>query len=97
MKRLYGYTYEVRFNTSDYTYVTGNSAFYDFRGAKLYSKFDSLLANNSLEILERQLASKAFGKPFILDIYAGARSLLYGVRVGGHTHLRTGSASHDRA
>lgn len=69
MKRLYGYTYEVRFNTSDYTYVTGNSAFYDFRGAKLYSKFDSLLANNSLEILERQLASKAFGKPFILDIY----------------------------
>lgn len=69
MKRQHGYTYEVRFKTSDYTYVTGNSAFYDFLGKELYTNFDSLLAGNSLEILERQLDSGSFGKTFIMDIF----------------------------
>lgn len=69
MEKQYGYSYEVRFNTSDYSYVTGNAAFYDFRGGVLYTNFNSLFANNSLEIIERKLRSKSFGDPFILDIY----------------------------
>lgn len=69
MEKQYGYSYEVRFNTSDYSYVTGNAAFYDFRGGVLYTNFNSLLANNSLEVIEQKLRSKSFGDPFILDIY----------------------------
>lgn len=69
MEKQYGFSYEVRFNVSDYTYVTGNAAFYDFRGGLLYTNFNALFANNSREIIERELASNTFGKPFILDIY----------------------------
>ncbi len=68
MEKQYGFSYEVRFNTSDYTYVTGNAAFYNFRGGVLYTNFDSLFANNSLETIEREIKSGEFGKPFILDI-----------------------------
>lgn len=69
MEKQYGFTYEVRFNTSDYTYVTGNAAFYDFRGAETYANFNVLLANDSLEVIKREIDSKEFGKPFVLDIF----------------------------
>lgn len=70
MEKQYGYSYEVRFNTSDYSYVTGNAAFYDFRGGLQYTNFNSLFANNSLEVIEQKLRSGYFDKPFILDIYS---------------------------
>ncbi len=69
MEKQYGYSYEIRFNTSDYSYVTGNAAFYDFRGGVQYTNFNSLFAKNSLEIFEQKLKSKFFDKPFILDIF----------------------------
>lgn len=69
MENQYGYSYEVRFNTKDYVYVTGNAAFYDFRGEKLYTTFNSLFANNSLEILEDKLKNRYFGKTFVMDIF----------------------------
>lgn len=68
MENQYGYSYEVRFNTKDYTYVTGNAAFYDFRGEKLYTTFNSLIAGNSLEVLEDKLRNSYYGKAFIMDI-----------------------------
>lgn len=49
-------------------YISGNSAFYNFRGEKLYTMFDSLLAGNSLEILKEKLNRRYFGKPFVLDL-----------------------------
>lgn len=69
MKKQYGYSYEVKFNTSDYSYVTANAAFYDFRGGVKYTNFNSLFANNSIEVIDREISSGCFGKPFILDIY----------------------------
>ncbi len=69
MDNQYGYSYEVRFNTKDYVYVTGNAAFYDFRGEKLYTTFNSLFAGNSLNILEDKLKAHFFGKTFVMDIY----------------------------
>lgn len=68
MDNEFGYSYEVRFSTKDFFYITGNSAFYDFRGEKLYTTFDSLMVGNSLEILKEKLGSHCFGKPFILSI-----------------------------
>lgn len=75
MEKQYGYSYEVRFNTSDYTYVTGNAAFYDFRGGVLYTNFNSLLAHDSLEVIEQKLSSGAFDEPFILDIFTRENSV----------------------
>lgn len=69
MDNYYGYSYEVRFNITDYSYVTANAAFYDFRGERLlYSKFDSLLVGNSLEVLAEKIKSDAFGEPFIMEV-----------------------------
>lgn len=68
MKNQSGFTYEVRFNISDYRYIIANAAFYDLLGGKLYINFNSLLANDSREIIKRNLDQKAFGKPFVLDV-----------------------------
>lgn len=69
MNKQYGYCYEVRFNTKDYTYVTANGAFYDYRGERLlYSTFDSLLVGTSLKRLDEHIRSKNYGKTFIMDI-----------------------------
>lgn len=69
MENYYGYTYEVRFKTTDFSYVTANAAFYDFRGERmLYSTFDSLLVGNSLDILKEKIRSDFFGKTFIMNI-----------------------------
>lgn len=68
MENQYGFSYEVRFDTTDYMYITGNAAFYDFRGEKLYTKFDSLLPKYSLKILNEKIKSGYFGKPFCMDI-----------------------------
>lgn len=65
----YGYCYEVRFRTDDYNYVTGNAAFYNFRGEKLYSTFDSLFANNSIQILKNKLETHYYGQNFVMDIF----------------------------
>ena len=65
----YGYRYEVKINTTDYSYVTANGAFYDFRGERLlYSTFDSLLAGDSLKRLVEHIHRKSYGKVFIMDL-----------------------------
>ena len=65
----YGYCYEVKINTTDYSYVTANGAFYDFRGDRLlYSTFDSLLVGTSLRRLVEHIKLKAYGKVFIMDV-----------------------------
>ena len=69
MDKQYSYCYEVRININDYTYVTANGAFYDYRGERLlYSTFDSLLVGTSLKRLDEHIRSKTFGKTFIMDI-----------------------------
>lgn len=69
MDKQYDYCYEVRFNFKDYTYITANGAFYDYRGEKLlYSTFDSILVGNSIKKLDEQIRSKSFGKIFIMDV-----------------------------
>ncbi len=69
MDKQYGYCYEVRFNFKDYSYVTANGAFYDFRGERLlYSTFDSILVGSSLKRLDEHIRSKSFGKIFIMDV-----------------------------
>lgn len=69
MDKQYGYCYEVRINSKDYTYITANGAFYDFRGERLlYSTFDALLVGNSLKRLDEHIRSKSFGKIFIMDV-----------------------------
>lgn len=68
MDTQYGYCYEVKFSTKDFFYISGNSDFYNFRGEKLYTTFDSLMAGNSLEILKEKIAARYFDKPFVLDI-----------------------------
>lgn len=69
MDNQYEYSYEVRFNTHTYEYVTGNAAFYDFRGEKLYTTFDTLLAGNSLEILNEKIRLGYYDKTFVLDVF----------------------------
>ena len=69
MDMQYGYCYEVKINTTDYSYVTANGAFYDFRGERLlYSTFDSLLVGASLRRLVEHIKLKAYGKIFIMDV-----------------------------
>ncbi|MCH5208149.1 MAG: GGDEF domain-containing protein [Oscillospiraceae bacterium] len=69
MDTQYGYCYEARISTTDYTYITANGAFYDFRGERLlYSTFDSLLVGNSLRRLLEHIRAKSYGKIFILDV-----------------------------
>ena len=69
MDKQYSYCYEVRINTKDYTYVTANAAFYDYRGERLlYSTFDSLLVGNSLRRLYEHIKAKSYNKVFIMDI-----------------------------
>ena len=69
MDNQYSYCYEVRINTADYNYVTANGLFYDFRGEKLiYSTFDALLGSGSVKILAEQIASKTYGKVFIMNV-----------------------------
>ena len=65
----YGYCYEVKINTTDYSFVTANGAFYDFRGDRLlYATFDSLLVGASLERLIEHIKLKSYGKIFTLDV-----------------------------
>ena len=65
----YGYCYEVKINTTDYSYVTANGAFYDFRGDRLlYSTFDSLLVGSSLRRLVEHIKLKSYGKVFVMDV-----------------------------
>ena len=65
----YGYCYEVKINTTDYSYVTANGAFYDFRGDRLlYSTFDSLLVGTSLRRLVEHIKLKSYGKVFTMDV-----------------------------
>ena len=69
MDNQYSYCYEVRINTTDYDYVTANGVFYDFRGEKLlYSTFDALLGSGSVKILAEHIASKSYGKIFIMNV-----------------------------
>ena len=69
MDRQYSYCYEVKINIADYSCVTANGAFYDFRGDRLlYSSFDSLLAGASFERLVGQIKRKAYGEVFIMDV-----------------------------
>ena len=69
MDMQYSYCYEVKINTTDYSYVTANGAFYDFRGDRLlYSTFDSLLVGASLRRLVEHIKGKAYGKIFIMDV-----------------------------
>ena len=69
MDKQYGYCYEVKINTTDYSYITANGAFYDFRGERLlYSTFDSLLVGSSLRRLVEHIKLKAYGKIFIMDV-----------------------------
>ena len=70
----YSYCYEVMINTTDYSYVTANGAFYDFRGDRLlYSTFDSLLVGTSLNRLAEQIKRKAYGQIFIMDLFTRER------------------------
>lgn len=65
----YGYCYEVKINTTDYSFVTANGAFYDFRGDRLlYATFDSLLVGASLERLVEHIKLKSYGKIFTMDV-----------------------------
>ena len=69
MDMQYSYCYEVKIDTRDYSYVTANGAFYDFRGDRLlYSTFDSLLVGASLKRLVEHIKRKAYGKIFIMDV-----------------------------
>lgn len=63
-----GYIIEAKFKTDSYDYITGNSDFYKFLGERLYTTFDSLVADG-LPALERAIAERSYGKPFILDVY----------------------------
>ncbi len=69
MDNQYEYSYEVRFNTHNYEYITGNAAFYDFRGEKLYTTFDSLFAGNSLEVLNEKIRTGYYDKTFTLEVF----------------------------
>ena len=69
MDMQYGYCYEVKIHTTDYSYVTANGAFYDFRGDRLlYSTFDSLLVGASFKRLVEHIEQKAYDKIFIMDV-----------------------------
>ena len=69
MDMQYGYCYDVKINTTDYSYITANGAFYDFRGERLlYSTFDSLLSDDSLKRLAEHIKLKSYGKVFIMDV-----------------------------
>ena len=71
MDKQYSYCYDIRINTGDYTYVTTNGAFYDFRGERLlYSPFDSMLVGNSLSELQEHIRTNAYGKTFIMEVLA---------------------------
>ena len=65
----YGYCYEVRIDTKDYSYITANGEFYSFRGERfLYSTFDALLVGTSLKRMMEHVNSKSYGKIFIMDV-----------------------------
>ena len=69
MDMQYSFCYEVKINTTDYTYVTANGAFYDFRGDRLlYSTFDALLPGDSLRKLAGQIERRAYGRIFVMDV-----------------------------
>lgn len=69
MDKRYSYCYEARINVNDYTYVTANGAFYDFRGERLlYSTFDNILVGTSLRRLIEHVKTKAYGNTFIMDV-----------------------------
>lgn len=61
---------EFKFKNKDYNYITGNSEFYNFLGDRLYSTFDILLTEGSVKTLEKAVAERSYGKPFILEVFA---------------------------
>lgn len=62
---------DAKFKTDGYDYITGNSDFYKFLGERLYTTFDSLIADG-ISALERAVAERSYGKPFTLDVYTSS-------------------------
>lgn len=63
-----GYIIDAKIKADSYDYITGNSDFYKFLGERLYTTFDSLVADG-LPALEKAVAARSYGKPFTLDVY----------------------------
>ena len=61
---------ELKFKNKNYDYITGNSDFYNFLGERHYTTFDSIISSDSLGALEKAIAERLYGKPFVLKLCA---------------------------
>ncbi|MBD5129819.1 MAG: diguanylate cyclase [Ruminococcaceae bacterium] len=61
---------EAIFKNKNYDFIIGNSDFYNFLGDRQYTTFDSIISSDSLRTLERAVAERLYGKPFVIGIRA---------------------------
>lgn len=66
----HGNIIEFRLINKDFSYFTGNSEFYNFLGDRLYSTLDRLMTEGSVKVLEKVVAERSYGVPFVLGLYA---------------------------
>lgn len=61
--------YELKYKRPSYDIVTANTAFYTFLGGRLYFCFDSILSEDSKELLEKKVEEGAYNRPFVLNVF----------------------------
>ena len=64
-----GHVIEAKFKNESYDFITGNADFYHFLGKRLYTTFDCLITSTSLTTLEKAVAERSYGSPFVLEAY----------------------------
>lgn len=60
--------FEFSYKIPEYDFVSANAALYAFLGPRLYITADRLLTGNSIKILDKAYADKAYGQTFIVTI-----------------------------
>lgn len=68
MENLSENVYEFSYKIDGYDFVSANAALYAFLGPRIYITVDKLLTNNSVEILDKAYADKAYGKTVIVSV-----------------------------
>ncbi len=82
MEHHYRYVYEVKFKNGSYEFITGNSEFYRFLKDDFFITFDSLLTDNSKNVLENAIKRRSFNIPFMLEFFLSAdREVSYMIAV----------------